>query len=158
MTVAVGGSRHLTNQEPLVRNILAAIHARGWGVATGCARGIDATVRRLAVEMGLPLAVFAVGSWDGKGWDHDRVTWKELRDIHAEDPHAITWAAGGYGRLRERLRNRTLAMVRAPEVERVVMILAWDSVGSQLAMDEALRLGKWRKGYSIAPHEQGGNP
>jgi hypothetical protein len=156
MTVAIGGSRHLTNQKALVRHVLQCIQARGWRVATGCAPGIDATVRRLALEMGFgdDLTVFAVGSWDGQGWEHDRRTWEELRDLGEAGSDRVYWAQGGYGPLRERLRNRTLAMVRAERVGWVIGITAPDSIGTRLLLEEAKRLEKRMTEYAIPPHQQ----
>lgn len=47
MIVAIGGSRHL-QEEALIRAILQHVQKHGWRVATGCARGIDKTVRDVA--------------------------------------------------------------------------------------------------------------
>jgi hypothetical protein len=145
VTVALGGSRHLT-EERLVRRLLHCIQERGWSVATGCAPGIDATVRRIAVEMALDLTIYAVGSWDGKGWGGKFGTHMEIRGLGATGLVQVRWAAGGYeGSMGERLTRRTDAMVDASD--RVIMVTAPDSRGSVRALKRAQMQGKWWKEY-----------
>lgn len=146
MKVALGGSRHLT-EEPLVRHVLRCLQTRGWEVLTGCAPGIDATVRRAAVEMGVPLTVYAVGGREGGGWEGRFGTHRELRGLECAGVSRVVWAAGGEeGTMRARLHRRTVAMVTAADWG-VVMVTAPDSVGSHLALRTAREQGKHAREY-----------
>ena len=144
MNVLIGGSRHLT-EEALVGALLDHVAARSWRVLTGCAPGIDATVRRLAVERRVPLTVYAVGARDGDDWGGRFGARQEIRALEVGGSASVVWSAGGLdGPLRVRLARRTCAAVAAADW--VLMVTAPDSRGSRLALQEARRLGKrWRE-------------
>lgn len=144
MIVTIGGSRHLT-EENLVTEILLWVKHHGWEVVTGCASGIDTTVRQTCFDLEISCTILACGKRDGSDWGSLQTNWRGV--VFAETTgQTVIWSAGGLeGHLSIRLSNRTKRAVERGD--RIVMITAPNSIGSLMALKYARSLGKWTKEY-----------
>lgn len=106
------GSRRLpVGARSFVGAVVRAVVARGFGVATGCARGADSFAAQGAVGHA-PLVVFSAFGPQGGGFSGSAV---DLVRSLASDPRAVVhWWAGGDQSvpLGRRLKERSLSWLR----------------------------------------------